>query len=81
VQIKIADASSAPLSDNIPLKEKLIYGAAGIADMWSSYTMIRLQVPVFHGDAWAFALFGRYHHGRVPHLGWLQRSDLQLAIG
>ncbi|MEO8614276.1 MAG: MFS transporter [Luteolibacter sp.] len=35
------------ISDRIPLKEKLIYGAAGITDMWSAFTMIRLQVPIF----------------------------------
>ena len=39
--------SSAAPPDRVPLKEKLIYGAAGITDMWSAYTMIRLQVPIF----------------------------------
>jgi glycoside/pentoside/hexuronide:cation symporter, GPH family len=34
-------------TDKIPLKEKMIYGAAGITDMWSAFTMVRLQVPIF----------------------------------
>ena len=38
--------SSLP-TDRIPLKEKLIYGAAGITDMWSAFTINRLQLPIF----------------------------------
>jgi glycoside/pentoside/hexuronide:cation symporter, GPH family len=34
-------------TDKIPLKEKMIYGVAGITDMWSAFTMVRLQVPIF----------------------------------
>jgi GPH family glycoside/pentoside/hexuronide:cation symporter len=34
-------------SDKIALKDKLIYGSAGIADMWGGQTLNYLQVPIF----------------------------------
>jgi GPH family glycoside/pentoside/hexuronide:cation symporter len=43
----LAPPPAVPLSDKVPLRDKLIYGAAGITDMWSAFTMIRLQVPIF----------------------------------
>lgn len=31
----------------LPLKHKILYGAAGITDLWSAFTIVRLQVPIF----------------------------------
>jgi len=36
-----------PEPDKIPTKDKVIYGAAGIADLWGAQTLNYLQVPIF----------------------------------
>jgi len=43
----MSDNPTAPAPDRVPTKEKIIYGLAGITDMWSAYTINRLQLPIF----------------------------------